>query len=842
MILHLQRAGDALTLRGESFGKRADAVALRRALAPLFRGWQAVVLEERGVLQVLSVLHGGQSVPGLVLGATLKEALALYPLLLRTITAGRIAPRYLFARQEARWRATVLPVGADAELFNALVDTWMRTCASTPLSRAQGRKGAFHTVEDAWLAALRSPSAKMPLNDPALAKQLDAWASPLYEGDRAAFTFTPRRTPEGWWLDFASDSPETLGALRVLGQAVGVSPRLGLPQPWSDADFLAFLREGVPALRSAAFTVALPAELEASVPQVVETAVALEADAVRVVRTVCFAGVELPIAEAQAILDAGEELVYVQGAWRYVDLEALRRALASAGEELVPQRQALPLLLAGVVRIAPQAQAVQDFLREMTTPPAGELPLRDVLRPYQAQGVCWLMHASAHALGVCLADDMGLGKTLQAIAFLASRRAPALVVAPMTVLPVWERELARWAPELTVLKHEGANRLSGAGFAKRASGAAVTLTSYGLLWRDYASFRRVRWETLILDEAQQIKNPATRQAQAARSLDASFRLALTGTPIENRLADLWSILDFLNPNLFGTRRDFCERYNDPDRLRRAVSHFILRRLKSDPAILSELPPKIQQEHYAPLTARQGAAYDLALATFARESRARVSGERTGAALALLTHLKEICDGITGPSASPLAVPGADFPPADASGKLLVLLPLLDSIFERGESALIFTQFVRMGAWVHALLEEKLGRPVAFLHGAQSATARRAEIARFNEDPRPAPFVLSLRTGAFGLTLTKANHVIHLDRWWNPAVENQATDRAHRIGQRRTVVVHHILCRGTVEDAIDRLLHDKRELAERIVAPTPAAQLARLPADTLTHLLHRHPTP
>jgi SNF2 family DNA or RNA helicase len=441
------------------------------------------------------------------------------------------------------------------------------------------------------------------------------------------------------------------------------------------------------------------------------------------------------------------------------------------------------------------------------------------------------MQAAAHGLGVCLADDMGLGKTLQTIAFLLSRPGPALIVAPLTVLPVWEREFARWAPQLRILRHDGPERVQNEGFIKLATAADVTLTAYGYLWRDYASLRRMQWQTLVLDEAQLIKNPHTRQSQAARSLPAEFRLTLTGTPIENKLEDLWSILDFLNPELFGTRREFTERYRDPSRLRRAVSHFLLRRLKSDPGILAELPPKIQQEHYAPLTSAQSAEYDLALAEYARDTRNGEASGRTGAVLALLTRLKQICNGVETEDRTDLT---GHF----SSGKLEVLIPLASDILERGESLLIFTQFSRVGARLQALLSERFGERIPFIHGDLTAKQRREEIERFNTSPRPGIFILSLRTGAFGLTLTKANHVVHLDRWWNPAVEAQATDRVHRIGQKRTVVVHQLICRGTLEDNISRMLSEKRFLAETVVAPTPAALLARLPTDTLMGLLRR----
>ena len=829
MILHLERTGDELTLWGERFGVRLAPEAVCAAIGFLFPGWRAPVLEGRGVLAALQSYLRGAEKPLVLFGADFRHAADLLRVVWRLVAAGRVVPR--LEGNEARWRATVLPEAADAALLNALLDCWMRTTASTTLTRAQAVKGRFHTAEDAFLAALRAPCAKLRAEvPPHLAPALDRWATPLYEGSRGRLHLHPRPTKAGWFLDFSPPgAPLSPRDLRLLGQAIALAPSLAQPQPWSAQAFADFLRRDVPALRAAAFTVALPPELEAQVPQLEETAIDATEQVVRLEQRIRLGDLELTLAEAQALVDAGESLVCLEGHWHFLDLAELRRLLESVGPAELPRLAALPLLLAGTVRVAPNAQAVQDFLRELSQPPAGELPLREVLRPYQAQGVCWLMQAAAHGLGVCLADEMGLGKTLQTIAFLRARPGPALVVAPLTVLPVWERELARWAPGLKVRRHEGPTRALNLAFRAEAEAADITLTAYGYLWRDFTSLRRVSWQTLVLDEAQAIKNPATRQSQAARSLPAACRIALTGTPIENRLDDLWSLLDFLNPDRFGSRRDFLARYAQPERLRRATAHFLLRRLKSDPAVRADLPPKILQFHYAPLTPRQAAAYDAALADYTRQREDEGATNRAGAVLVLLTRLKEICDGL---------LPDGESDFATTSGKALTLLPLLDDIFARGESVLLFTQFTRVGERLQRLLAEHLGRSVPFLHGALTPKQRRAQIAAFNTATEPLPFILSLRTGAFGLTLTKANHVIHLDRWWNPAVENQATDRVHRIGQQRTVIVHHLLCRGTLEERIDRLLRDKTLLADQMVAPTPAALLARLPAAELLGLLRR----
>lgn len=833
MILQLRRKGFEFSLAGERFGRTVDETELRPAIRLFFAGWRDPVLEGRGVLQVLLGISRGVTAPHLVYDRELLQAAEVFPMVLKLVAAGRVSP--VFLQGEARWLATVLPEGYPPGLVHALTDCWMRTCSGTVLSRAQVVRAKFYSADDAWLAALRSPDARVKRLSDLPERDLVKWAAPLFEGDRTRLSLTPHRTENGWTIAFGElQIAQNYARLQLLGQAIAVAPILVLPQPWPDGLFLRFLREAVPALRAAAFSVVLPPELEASVPEIRETAVAVEAEEVCLSQRILVAGVEVSPVEAQAILDAGESLVFLQGKWRQVDLDALRRLLETLGPERLSKRQALPLLLAGVIRTAPGVPEIQAFLRNRFSPPEGELPLREILRPYQAQGVCWLMQAAAQSLGVCLADDMGLGKTVQTIAFLKTRSSPALVVAPLTVLPVWERELKRFAPQLRVLRHDGPERLHHPGFEKAVSGCDIVLTAYGYLWRDYTTLRRVKWETLVLDEAQQIKNPSTRQSQAARSLAAGFRLALTGTPIENSLDDLWSLLDFLNPDLFGARKDFALRYAEPVKLRRAVSHFLLRRLKSDPEIVSELPKKILQEHYAPLTELQAASYDLALADYAREASLQSGGARAGAVLALLMRLKQICVGV------PELFESEEPDPTAYSGKLLVLLPLLDEIFSRGESVLIFTQFVRMGEALQQILAERLGRGIPFVHGALTPKQRREQIEVFNTTDAPLPFILSLRTGAFGLTLTKANHVIHLDRWWNPAVEAQATDRAHRIGQKKTVIVHHLICRGTLEDRIDRLLREKRDLAESIVTPTPAALLAKMPADALIGLLKRTP--
>ena len=427
--------------------------------------------------------------------------------------------------------------------------------------------------------------------------------------------------------------------------------------------------------------------------------------------------------------------------------------------------------------------------------------LNGALRPYQRRGVFWMKFLTDHGFGALLADDMGLGKTIQTIGWMLASPSeePFLVVAPLTLVANWRHELEKFAPGLRVYVHQGEYRQLAQGFKRAVAQADVVVTSYSLLVRDYAIVRETAWAGLVLDEAQAIKNPDTQVARAVRSLGARRRVALTGTPIENTVQDVWSIEEFLNPTFLGDRKRFQERFVQPlaaneqsaagKRLRHALEPFVLRRLKTDPEIAGELGAKREIKEYCALTPPQRADYETALADY------RASERRQGDVFALITRLKLVCDG---------------------EGKWLRLVDLLEAIFAAGESALVFTQYAKVGAWLKTKLEKQFGCAVPFLHGGLSATAREAEIAAFNA-PGARAFILSLRAGGFGLNLTKATHVVHFDRWWNPAVESQATDRAHRIGQAKTVFVHAFITEGTLEEHVDELLERKARVAGSLVA-------------------------
>jgi SNF2 family DNA or RNA helicase len=447
------------------------------------------------------------------------------------------------------------------------------------------------------------------------------------------------------------------------------------------------------------------------------------------------------------------------------------------------------------------------------------------LRPYQVRGYSWLSFLSRWGLGACLADDMGLGKTPQTLALIRrdwqeNDRRPTLVVCPMSVVGNWQKEAARFTPNLPVMVHHGLTRAKGKAFKKEAERSALVLSSYALLHRDFEFLKEVEWSGVVLDEAQNIKNPQTKQAQAARALPAGYRVALTGTPVENNVGDLWSIMEFLNPGLLGTlaqfKRDFflpIQANGDEEAarsLKRLTGPFILRRLKTDKTIIADLPEKQEMKVFCTLTKEQASLY-AAVVKDASEALDETEGiQRKGVVLATLSKLKQVCNHPAQFLGDNSAIPGR-------SGKLARLTEMLEEVLATGERALVFTQFAEMGALIQRHLQETFGREVLFLHGAVPKRQRDLMVSRFqDEDGDPRVFLLSLKAGGTGLNLTAANHVFHFDRWWNPAVENQATDRAFRIGQRRNVQVHKFLCAGTLEEKIDEMIQYKQELAERIV--------------------------
>ena len=447
---------------------------------------------------------------------------------------------------------------------------------------------------------------------------------------------------------------------------------------------------------------------------------------------------------------------------------------------------------------------------------------RGELRPYQVRGLSWLGFLSQLGLGACLADDMGLGKTIQLIALILHERqqtaGPTLVVCPMSVVGNWQREIARFAPKLKVLIHHGSERLTGAQFERRARKHDVVVTTYALALRDEAALAAVPWNRVVLDEAQNIKSATALQARAVKRLPARHRIAMTGTPVENRLAELWSIMDFLNPGYLGSAREFrsrfaqpIEKYRNPERtgtLRRLIQPYVLRRLKTDRTIINDLPLKIETRVDCHLTPEQATLYEAVVKEMLAQIEQTEGIQRRGLVLATLMKLKQICN-----HPAQFIQDGSVL--AGRSGKLARLEAMIEELLSEGDQALIFTQFAEMGKMLRQRLQQTAGREVLFLHGGTPKRQRDAMVERFQHG-EPALFILSIKAGGLGLNLTAANHVFHFDRWWNPAVENQATDRAFRIGQRRNVQVHKFVCVGTLEERIDQMIEQKKELAEVVV--------------------------
>jgi SNF2 family DNA or RNA helicase len=568
--------------------------------------------------------------------------------------------------------------------------------------------------------------------------------------------------------------------------------------------------------------------------------------------------------------------VLLKGRWVEVDREKLRQALdhwqalkarAANGEISFVEGMRLLAGASADLKHEDQAEAqrswvhvsageeVQRILAGLREP--GRLDavrhcqdFRGTLRPYQREGLAWLRFVTALGLGACLADDMGLGKTIQVLALLLHARnekkrrhpQPSLLVVPASLLGNWRSEARRFAPSLrlTFLHPAETDRQTLDQIAKapgRGLGQAdLAVTTYAMLTRQ-EWLQGVDWRLVILDEAQAIKNPSARQTRVVKKLRAQARIVLTGTPVENRLGDLWSLFDFLNPGLLGSAdvfKSFVKSLQARERdrfapLRRLVGPYILRRLKTDRSIIADLPEKTETPRFCNLTRTQVKLYERIV----RQMKAALEGAegmaRRGLVLQTLMRLKQVCN-------HPSQVTGdGDYGPSD-SGKFLRLAEICEELAERQEKVLLFTQFREIIDPLAGFLAGVFGRPGLVLHGGTGVRSRKRVVEQFQSDDGPPFFILSLRAGGTGLNLTAAAHVIHFDRWWNPAVENQATDRAFRIGQRRNVLVHKFVTRGTVEERIDRMIAEKRQMAEEVLATDGEVNLTELPDDELMRLV------
>ena len=558
--------------------------------------------------------------------------------------------------------------------------------------------------------------------------------------------------------------------------------------------------------------------------------------------------------ELRKLLDGSDGLVLFKGNWVEVDRERLAEALErweaverEAAGGGITFTEGMRLLAGAPADLGegdgPAADGwsfaepgpwLQDLLARLRSPDAlrAALPGRELhasLRPYQEAGVRWLKLLTGLGLGACLADDMGLGKTLQVLAllFLLRRESagPSLLVMPASLLANWAGELERFAPSLrTLFVHPSFGRLDG---TPRLAGVDAVITSYGMLERQ-PWLEETTWALVVLDEAQAIKNAGSRQARAAKRLKAKARVALTGTPVENRLSDLWSLFDFLCPGLLGSARRFREFARGLERddgegygpLRALVRPYILRRLKTDRSVIADLPEKTVVTAWCGLSKVQAALYRKAVDDLADDLQGREGIERRGLVLASLMRLKQVCN-------HPAQLRGdGRWDPAE-SGKFARLAEIAEEISERQDRALVFTQFRELAEPLAAFLAGIFGRSGLVLHGGTAVRDRADRVAAFQREDGPPFFVLSLKAGGTGLNLTAASHVIHFDRWWNPAVENQATDRAFRIGQRRNVLVHTFVCRGTVEERIDAMIREKTALANGLLDASGEAVLTEM---------------
>ncbi|MEV6256265.1 DEAD/DEAH box helicase [Nocardia sp. NPDC051911] len=650
-------------------------------------------------------------------------------------------------------------------------------------------------------------------------------------------------------------------AVDKLGAAKRAYPRLrDLPSDPRSMDLLLptevvldLVAHGVHALHAVGVQLLLPRAWSVAEPSMrlrVESAVPAAESTVGLPGLVSYrwelalGGMVLTTAEMERLVRAKSDLVELRGQW----VQADHKALVAAAKYVAAHADDSPITFADMlgeiaVSRVPQVPITEvtasgwagDLLDRARQPEAVAAPvgLKAELRPYQERGLAWLATMSRMSCGAILADDMGLGKTVQVLALLVHERenatsepappGPTLLVCPMSVVGNWQREAERFAPDLRVWVHHGAGRRVGAELDETVAAADLVITTYALLARDAGELGRQHWDRVVLDEAQHIKNAGTRQARAARSLRARHRLALTGTPVENRLEELRSIMDFAVPKVLGSPQSFRARFAVPiererdqnaiSRLRWLTQPFVLRRVKTDPTVISDLPEKLEMTVRANLTVEQASLYQAVVDDMLAKIKDAKGMARKGAVLGALTRLKQVCNHpahFLGDGSSVL------HRGAHRSGKLALVEDVVDAVLADGEKALLFTQFREFGELVAPYLAERFGAAIPFLHGGVPKKKRDAMVTGFQAPDGPPLMLLSLKAGGTGLNLTAANHVVHLDRWWNPAVENQATDRAFRIGQQRNVQVRKLVCVDTIEERIDEMINGKRQLADLAV--------------------------
>jgi superfamily II DNA or RNA helicase len=879
-----------------------DTAVFRPAVPPRdgvveFGGRLTTAVPIRAAIPVLSKAHGREDLHPSV--ALLTGAVLLG---LRLLAAGRIEPDRIEPGEEC-WRAVVAgddldrvqqlartraygdldPVAAEQlvrAVLDAVADAMPRAAPSPERRRAAALDGGFqdrlrarlarHVSAPTGLPQLVSVSLRVEADEEELiggsirlVPQVHDEADPLHVADAS------RLWQETWEQHGFGERARThaLVALRGAAQAWPVLDRL-LDQPVPEQitldgpELADLLEEGVAALRARDIDVLWPRSLsrELTAQVVVDRRELPHEDLLRdglfgMEQTCAFRwqlaveGDDLTDAEMEALAAAAAPVLKLRGSWMVVHPSLARRARRRLLRK-VTETEALATALTGappadVVEAAAGEQVIvgasiarlRDRVAGVLDPPAVDVPagLRATLRDYQRRGLSWLAALTGLGLGGCLADDMGLGKTITLIALHLHRGGPTLVVCPASLLGNWEAEIARFAPGVAVRRFHGAERELG------GLGGGVVLTTYGTMRRDAAALAAVGWDLVVADEAQHLKNAASATAKAIRTIPSRARVALTGTPVENNLTELWSILDWCVPGLLGSRLAFRRAWASQieagvdhgmtQRFAALISPFLLRRRKSDPGIAPELPPRTETDHPLALTREQAVLYE----SFVRDTMARIERAdpitRRGLVLRLLTGLKQICNH----PAHFLKQSGGRL--AGRSEKLDLLDELLGTVLAEDRSVLVFTQYVAMARLLEAHWKST-GVPHQFLHGGTPVRERERMVARFQDasDPQSVPvFLLSLQAGGVGLNLTRADHVVHVDRWWNPAVEDQATDRAYRIGQTRPVQVHRLVTRGTLEERVAELLVRKRALADAVLGRGEAA-LTELSDDELRELV------
>jgi SNF2 family DNA or RNA helicase len=835
---------------------------------PVLTGTDAAAYRDFAAAMPPVVRATGESLAG-----TLRDALdALVDAAARAVMPERILHGHRAGPKAAlpdRWIAALtaadpaLPAARPdevRELGRALGD-WMRAAneANGPI-RVSFRLSEPEPGRDDWalefaLQSAEDPSVYLPA--------VDVWAGGRFPG------LPPR--PD-----------ETL--LAGLGRAVRLFPLLHAalrdPQPTGleldTSEAHEFLRQAAPLLQAAGFGVQLPSwsgrkgvglKLTTRSKSKKGTSRAVAASGFGLQELVDFR-IDLVIGDSVVTAEELAELarlkvplVRVRGQWVELDDRQLRAALKAVGRRVegeVTAGDVLQQVMDGGEEDLPLVEVDADGMlgdllsghaAERLTPVPTPSTFHGTLRPYQERGLSWLHFLTRLGLGGILADDMGLGKTAQTLSLLLAERsepgasvAPTLLVCPMSLVSNWHKEAGRFAPSLRVYVHHGGTRKRGDEFHTSVTEADLVVTTYGTATRDADALRHIAWGRVVCDEAQAIKNSGTRQAQAVRTIPAGTRLALTGTPVENHLAELWSIMDFCNPGMLGPAKRFRRRFQEPIEVRqdqdaaaalkRATGPFVLRRLKTDKTIISDLPEKNEMKVWCTLTPEQATLYQAVVEDMMTAIEGSEGIQRRGNVLAAMTKLKQACNHPVH-----LLKDGSRLPAR--SGKLARLEELAEEIIADGDKALIFTQYAEWGTLLQPYLAAHLDRPVLWLHGGLSKVKRDELVDRFQNDDEPMLFLLSLKAAGTGLNLTAANHVIHFDRWWNPAVEDQATDRAFRIGQSRDVQVRKFICTGTLEEKIDAMIERKKALASSVVG-TGEEWITDLTTDQLRDLFALDP--